>query len=867
LSKHSMPRNFKSRFFQQKKMFWSCCALFVVCFLVLGCSHLANRHFRSKLDDLQGTVILDGLKDKVTVSRDDYGIPLVEAQNMEDMAMAVGYVHASDRLTQMIGMKLLSQGRLAEMAGPSVLALDIYMRSVNPASTAEILYKNVSAANRRLLQCYSDGVNAYLKSHQNRLPPGLALSGYKPEPWEPVDSVRVFTLLSLGLSFNFAEEIAILNVAQAIGAKKTAWLSPIYPDESLAFDEAAKLGEINLKMAEAGIRELAELHPILHSLGLGGIAASNNWAISRERTSGKASIFSNDMHLPLSMPSVWNLLHVRCGSYDAAGVSIAGAPVIIAGYNGRVAWGMTMVMADNQDVFLEQIKLVEGRLHYLHKGKWLPVSERREVFRSKGGERKNISIYETLHGTLMSEALRGEPLHLIQAMPVDIPYGIALCRAKPDGNDDSMNAFFQLGFSGSVDEAIAAAKRIRSIPLNMMFADKENIAWQVTGNYPLRAGGRGLAPSPGWTGRYDWTGFLDSSALPYQKNPPQGFLGTANHRTVPKDYPHILSSSWYWPERAERIEQMVLATHQHTAETSMAMQLDTFSLFVSKLRNDVLTGPFAAEIMKESESWQDEKRVSRMRLALEMLRNFRGDMKADSAEAALLGSFLDAVTKNIFLDELGPMDSRAWKSFVILNSESYNATCDHLLVRGNESPFWDDIATPEKETKAGIVARSLADAVLFLESTCAEKPQQWKWGNLHTGTWETDSFQMAKHLGWMERTALKSLWSYFNRGPYPAEGDMFTLNVSMYMMGGDFQAWIIPSMRMVVDFSRKEPMMAVNSSGQSDNPSSPYYDDGVEAWREGRYLPFPFQEENIRAHYRHILILQPSSSAEEKNAI
>jgi acyl-homoserine-lactone acylase len=206
---------------------------------------------------------------------------------------------------------------------------------------------------------------------------------------------------------------------------------------------------------------------------------------------------------------------------------------------------------------------------------------------------------------------------------------------------------------------------------------------------------------------------------------------------------------------------------------------------------------------------------------------------------------------------LGPVASKAWTSFIIVNNESYNATSDHVLIRGDDSPFWDDISTPEKEIKAQIIARSLADAVTFLEATLGNDTGKWHWGALHTYTWETDTSQMAPRFGFVERTVLKSLWSYFNRGSYPAPGDIFTLNVSAYMMGKDFNTWLIPAMRLIVDFSQDEPMLAVNSSGQSDNPSSPHYDDGIKAWRDGKYIPFPFKDAAVQNQYQNVMKLSP----------
>ena len=840
-----------------EKNIFKVCGIVAICLLLGSCATMIDRHFKGQLDPSQGNITIGGLKDTVTVRRDAYGIPFVEAKNMDDMAMAVGFVHASDRLAQMIGMRLIAEGRLSEMAGPAVLDLDIYMRTMNLNGAAEALYKNVSAENIRLLEFYSKGVNAYLDQHKDKLPPGLALAKYKPEAWKPIDSVKIFALVNFGLSFNLQEEIAALNIAQAIGAEKSAWLLPIYPDEPIALDEAVKLKGVDLNKAARSVAGLTDLQPLLSSVGLGGTAASNNWAISKEKTKNSASIFCNDMHLPLSMPSMWNMIHIRCGAYDVAGMSLAGAPIVVAGYNGHIAWGMTMVMADNQDLFLEKLKDVNGKLHYLYKGEWLPTVEHKEVFNIKGKSPVTLTSHDTVHGPLLNEALKKEPIHVIEAKSIDLPYGVALSRTVSTADDDSMNAFFQLSFAKSVDEAIPVMKRIRAIPLNMVFADKDNIAWQVIGNYPVRAKGRGLMPSPGWTGEYDWTGLLDTAVLPNLKNPPAGFIGTANHRTVPKDYPYILSSSWYWPERAERIIQMASATDKHTTQTNMDMQLDTLSLFVPKLKEVILNGELAADIMKEIGSWKDEKKAAAARLALAMFKDFNGDMKADSKGAALMGAFLHCATKNIFLDELGPADSSAWKSFIIVNNESYNATCDHLLVRGDESPFWDDINTPEKETKAQIIAHSLADAAAFLESTLGNDPGIWSWGALHTYTWETDTSQMAPHFGFVERTALKSLWSYFNRGPYPASGDIFTLNVSNYMMGKEFKTWLIPSMRMIVDFSQDEPMLAVNSTGQSDNPSSPHYDDGIKAWRDGKYIPFPFKDAAVKAQYQDVMQLSP----------
>jgi len=831
--------------------------LLLFCLEAGGCSKLISRMYQQTGTDLTGTARILYLSQPVTVGRDGFGIPYIEAKNMEDLARAIGYVNAEDRITQMNALRLLSQGRISEMAGPVSLDLDIYMRTLGIPRIGEKLLKNMSPETRKLLECYCEGVNAWLEQNRNRLPATLALSRWKPEPWRPIDSLTASQIVNLAMSFNIHEEAGMLSVMQAIGPEKTAWLLPVYPDEPLPFEEATKLKGIDFKKMEAVSAKLAGIQPVLNELGLGGIAASNNWAISPGRTAGGSSILANDTHLMLSMPSMWTFMHVKCGSYEAAGVNLPGIPSIIAGYNGHIAWGMTMVMGDNQDIFLEQIRDMNGVPYYLYKSQWFPVTQRKEKIGIKGNDPVIITISETRHGPLLNSLLEKEPANLLQPSRTSIPYGIALSWSGVGDDDRTIDAFFRLSFASSVEEATPLVKKIRAMALNMVFADKDNIAWQMTGTFPVRSKGRGLMPSPGWSGEYDWTGILYTDSLPYTLNPPQGFVGTANNRTIPRDYPLTISSSWYWPERAERIAQLSLATDKHTSRTSMDMQNDTFSLFVPKLKDKILKGPLSLEIKKVIDGWKDDAGRARALSALEMLSRFDGNLSADSHDAAIVGAFLNCATRNIFLDELGPEDSNAWKGFLELNNVSYNATCDHVLVRGDESPFWDDVRTEQKETKAQILAATLRDAFAMLESKLGRDRSSWRWGTIHTYTWETESSKMAKHMGVTERVAMWSLWSYFNRGPYPAPGDHCTLNVSAYHMGRDFDTWLIPAMRIIVDFSLKEPMFVMNSSGQSDNPSSPHYSDEIPEWLKGAYMPMPFGVEAVKKQYDKVLILRP----------
>ncbi len=835
-----------------------CFIAFFAGLVFTGCARILDYRYADTLFPLEGEISVEGLESPVTIRRDDMGIPFVEAQTMEDLGFAMGYVDAADRLNQMIGLKLISQGRIAELAGEPGVDIDIYIRTLNLAKAARILFDEISEKNKALLGRYSDGVNAYMARYQDDLPPGLQLSGYVPEKWQPMDSISIFIFVNLALSFNLHEEVNILNVAQKLGPEKTAWLFPIYPDENLPTAEAQKLMCIDLQQTSSSFARAACAQEALEKMGLMGVAASNNWAISKERTAGGASILANDTHLMLSMPSLWNMMHIKCKDIQAAGVSIPGVPGIVAGYNGHIAWGMTMVMADNQDIFLEQLKEIDGRVHYLYQGKWLPAVKREEMLKIRGSDPRRIMVYETIHGPLLNDVLINSPKTPLKPQAADLPLGLAVSWAAFEPGDKTIDAFFNLSISRSVEEAMIYAKQIRSIALNMVMADHDNIAWQVTGRYPIRKKGRGLMPSPGWNGEYDWIGFLDTRKHPCSINPAVGFIGTANHRTVPADFPHILSSSWYFPERGERIAERITSFDKHSLETCMDMQRDVYSRFVPRLQHALLEGDLYGEIAAQINAWENPDRRQKAREAMAMLKRLEGVMSADSTDAPIVGALLYTTTHNTFSDELGPCDSAAWKSFLSDARHSYCAVVDHLIVRGDESPFWDDTATPAKETKAKILASSFADAIDLLENRLGKDREDWAWGNLHTYCFEIEAYKMAEELSFMQRLLMRLASSYFNRGPFPAPGDHTTLNVSAYSIAGDFDTWLIPAMRIIVDFSLEEPFYAINSTGQSDNPVSPHYDDAIYEWLKGNYRPMPFEEENIKKQYAHILVMKPA---------
>ncbi|MFZ5757539.1 MAG: penicillin acylase family protein [Pseudomonadota bacterium] len=836
--------------------------------LWFGTEPLVRRQTADSVDPATGSLAVAGLSAPVSIRRDALGVPLIEAQNVEDLAFATGYAMAQDRLPQMVAMSLTAQGRLAEMVGDTVLPIDRYMRTLDVHRIAAGHYNWVPADLQKRLQKFSDGVNAYMAAHEERLP--LPLRGYTPEPWTPLHSMDIYMLLNLGLSMNFHQEAAFLNLAAAVGPERAAWLLPTMPDEPLPLAEAAKLADIDFETAAASAATLGDVQRQLRTLlQPAGLAASNNWVIAPARTAGGASILANDTHLLLQHPPLWMLVQLRAPGYNAAGIAIAGVPGVVAGYNGKVAWGMTMVMADSQDIFVEDLRRNGDVTEYRVGNAWLPTETREEVFRIKGGGSERMTVHSTAHGPLVNALLTDEHIALVQPVPLAAPerYGLALSwTAKVP--DDSLDAVWKLGTAGDFRSAQEAVRNIRYIHLNLVYADRDNIGWQVTGRYPKRKQGTGKFPSPGWSGEWDWDGWWDVSWLPAQANPVRGYIGTANDRKVPPGYPVVLSSSWFSPERGERIDELLASRSDHTAGTSLAMQADQVNRFALKLRRVLLTEPFSDALQAAIGNLPSEDSLLAME-AHGLLTGWDGNQVATSKAAAIFALFEDALPRQAFADELGgPADedepgSAAWQALAGDTLTSYSAVQDHLLGR-EDSPFWDDTGTEDvRETKADIVARTLAAATRAAEKRMGRDRSRWQWGLLHGYHWRSPGSAAREHLPPVERFLVDRLAPYLDRGPYPAGGSHNTLNVGGYAVGAGgenrFDVEVVPAMRMVVDFSAAEPLQLVIAGGQSADPASPHYDDGIAPWLATQNRVLPFNDVQARhAHFADEFVLTPA---------
>ncbi|MFB4394153.1 MULTISPECIES: penicillin acylase family protein [unclassified Pseudomonas] len=789
---------------------------------LLGLAGCQVGGFQDSVPPTTGVQPLKGLAQNVSVRRNAMGAPLIESSSFHDALFSLGYVHAGDRLEQMLAMRLLAQGRLAELAGPEALDIDRLMRAANLKQTAAQQYADASPRMKRFLEVYARGVNAYLFRYRDKLPGELARSSYRPEYWKPEDSALVFSLYAFSQSVNLQEELAALTLAQQVGSDKLAWLLPGAPDEPLAEGEAEKLRGINLATQLPGLAPLAAASQKLAELGLLGSPGSANVALGPQRSRSGKSLLASDSR------AAWALVPVQIHTtkYQVAGLSLPGLPIVLAGYNGKLAWSSSAVMADNQDLYLEQLRRQGSQLTYLADGKWLPAGSRSETFFIRGQRPQREVLYDTRHGTLLGQPGNG--------------YGLALQLPQLKG-DKSLDALFDLTRAPNVERAFDSTREVGAAALNFVFAEPEHIGWQVSGRYPNRRDGLGLLPSPGWEGRYDWDGYADGMLHPYDQDPPSGWIGHANQRSQPKGYGMQLSSTWYYPERAERLAQLA-GNGRHDARSLMAMQNDPTTLLADKVKQ-MFDAPGMSQPLKQAIDALPAPQRDKAREALARLKAFDGRLSPVSADAALYELFLQEVTRQTFLDELGPESSPAWQAFVSNARLSYSAQADHLLGR-EDSPFWDDRTTSQKEDKPTILARSLAGAVDAGIAQLGSDRRAWQWGKLHQYRWPAPAYF--------------GLGDNLSRAPQAAAGDFSTLGLTPYAWGSNFDTSLPASARMVVDFGQVEPLQVLTSNGQSGNPASRHHRDGLDAWFKGSFMSLPVQQQNFsRAYGSQRLTLVP----------
>ncbi len=799
-----------------------------------------------------GTVRVEGLSAAVEIYRDRYGVPHIYAQTPEDLFFAQGYVHAQDRFWQMEFWRRIGAGRLSEYFGEATLSTDIYLRTMGFARIAEQEYAHADEETRRILEAYAAGVNAYI---QTRQPAQLGLEfallqlqgvDVHVEPWTPVNTLTWAKIMAQDLGGNYDAELLRVDLLRQVGVQGMLDLMPRYREGFPYIVSDEELAAMGLAQGD-DVQPLAYLYSIptdlvggweagrALALGRGAEIGSNNWVISGSLTASGAPILANDPHLGIQMPSIWYEVGLHCQPktedcpYNVRGYSFAGVPGVVIGHNDRIAWGMTNVNPDVQDLYIERLNPANINQYEVN-GQWVDMEIIREEIGVQGREEPYVLLVrQTRHGPIVTDMEDFADYAQVTPGPEGPQITALALRWTALQENQTFRAILKLNRAQNWEEFREALRYFDVPSQNLIYADVEgNIGYQMPGLVPIRAKGDGSLPVPGWTDEYEWVGFIPYDELPRVFNPQKGYIATANQPVVSENYPYLIL---YQPDfdhgyRAERIRQMIEEqAGRITLEDVQAMQGDNLNLFALELL------PYLEGIAFDNAA---------VTAARDRLLGWDGQMHMDSPEAALYGYFWVALIHATFEDEVPDnMPDSGGSAMAIL----------HNLLPDPTNAWWDDKRTEEVETRDEILKRSFEKGYTDGVQALGANLDTWRWGTVHTALFDNQTFG---------QSGIALIEAIFNRGPYPASGGSSLVNNTAWRLDHPFAVVSLPSMRQIIDLGDLGNSLMMHTTGQSGHPGHPHYNDFIDPWRMIEYHPTLWERADVEAQAREILRLEPA---------
>ncbi|HEY3570453.1 MAG TPA: penicillin acylase family protein [Thermoanaerobaculia bacterium] len=809
-----------------KKRLWKILrwTLVVLAVLILAAGLVFYFLVRRGWPEVDGRLAARGLQAPVEIVRVEPGVPHIYAQNDHDLFFAQGYVHAQDRLWQMEFNRIVGQGRLAALFGEGALEIDRYIHVLGIVHAAERDWQVLSPGTRAALTAYADGVNAYLSTHRGRLPVEFTLLGVDPQPWTPIDSLAWGKLMSLNLSQNHLFEILRSHLIARLGEPVARRLMAPYPADGPVIVPPGAHGYADFTPAHRDRTRLALLPGLSMISGIGQAWGSNGWVVAGSRTASGRPLLENDTHLGLQLPSVWYQVGLHGGGYDEAGFSFPGMPYVVIGHNRRIAWGITNLCGDVQDLYLEKLDDPKNPRRYEYQGQWRDLVLRREEIPVKGKPAVTLVVPETVHGPIVNAAipeLKGSP-------PVAL-------RWPAFGGTRLIDGLAALNRATDWPSFHQALEAWETPSVNFVYADMDgHIAYQSTGRIPIRAAGhQGLVPVPGWDGRSEWQGFIPYEQMPRSVDPPSGFIVTANNKVVGDDYPYSIAYDMADPYRAQRITELLAAGHRFTPAGMRAIQAETLGIPSAALR------PYLLAVKPADE---------RERKALDEVRRWDLRYEPGSAGASIYEAWYWHLLGDILSDELGPDVMTEYRNVAL----SQVPPIIDLMTRPDD-PLFDDKRTPAIEHRDDIIRRSLTKAVAWLSRRYGGDPAGWTYGRVHPVT--------LVHVP-LGQSGIAPLERLFNSQTLPARGNAYTVDAGTTDFMKPFAMVFGSAQRMIVDFSDLEASTWVNSTGQNGQLWNRYREDQIPKWEAVRDYPMRFGEAAVRAHPEHRLTLVPGGTKE-----
>ena len=691
--------------------------------------------------------IATGVLTPVTVDRDALGVPHIHAGSVDDLLFAQGFVTAQERLWQMDMLRRYGAGQLAEVLGQAGVEADQDSRRLRMNAIAREQAARLPDTDRAALAAYARGVNAFIAANRGRLPLEFTLLDYQPRPWAISDTVLVALVMFRDLTTTWKDEILKAQMLHGGDATKVGFLFPV--------------------------RSGQEFQP-----------GSNAWAVSGKRTATGRPLLSNDPHLEYSVPSIWFMNHLSAPGVNVTGVSIPGVPAVIIGHNDRIAWGITNLQFDVQDLYEEKIDLQTGR--YVYKGQLEQARPERQWISVRNGKPIQSVTWITRHG----------PIFLIENGK---SYSLRWTVAEP--------GLFQFPFldmdrASNWPEFTRALERFAGPGSNVVYADTAgNIGYHAAGKLPVRRNFDGDKPVDGSSGEFEWDGYIPFDQLPSAWNPPSGMIVTANQNPFPANYPYRVNGSFAPHYRAQQIRALLEARTGWKPGEMLTVQKDVYSSFSLFLAKQALTAYDRAG-----------SKSRELAEAIPMLRSWNGQMEIGQGAPLLMSLFYDQL--KIALAERAAPNKGAQYRFHMAS-----AAVERLL-RERPSGWFPDYDQ--------LLLRCLTDA--FEQGRRMQGRNLGKWDYGRSQTWTLANPVVSR---------LPFLGGYFNVGPEPMSGSSVTVKQVHNKLG--------PSMRMTVDFADFDHSLQNLVTGESGHALSSHYTDQWKAFYYAHSFPMQFRNVESKA--------------------
>lgn len=778
--------------------------------LVVAAGLWLHHQLKGSLPQLDGQAQLTGLSAPITITRDELGIPSIRGSNRLDVARATGYIHAQDRYFQMDLLRRSAAGEMAELFGAKALPLDRKVRLHRFRTLAASAFSTLPDAQQKLLNAYTDGVNAGLAAL--RKPPfEYLLLRTEPTPWRAQDSLLVLYAMYLTLQDKEADRESAHGVLHDVlpqplyhflTPQGTEWDAPLQ-GPPLNTPPIPAVHTFDLRSNPALLT--AANDPTPWQEGADDVMpGSNNWAVAGRYTLHGSALLANDMHLGLNVPNTWYRAVLLFPTSDGrmhsiAGVTLPGAPIIVVGSNGQIAWGFTNAYGDWLDLVILDFT-ADGR--YLTPAGPRSVERFHETIAVRGEEPQDLDIAWTVWGPVLDRDHRGRQ-RAMRWVAHD-PKGVNLEMAN-------------LETAANVEEAIAIANRAGAPAQNFVVAGADGrIGWTILGPIPNRVGHDGRLPRSWADGQRGWNGWLDAAAYPRIIDPPAGRLWTANARVVSgADLAKLGNGGYALGARARQIRDRLLVLDPIRETDSLALQLDDRALFLERWRDLLLS------VLSPDAVGADPRR-QQLRVQVQ---NWSGHADVEAVGFRMVRAFRQMVAERVF----NPLT---------LPCRQADPNFRYDLIRQQEGPLWQLVS----ERPAHLLDPHYPDwQKLFLDVVDALLDHFMENGaQLAEHTWGAHNTIHIDHpLG----VAIPFLGHWLNLKPVKLPGDRYMPRVQTPFDGA--------SQRLVVAPGQENEGIFHMPAGQSGHPLSPFYRNGHEDWVNGEpsaFLPGPAA---------HRLILNP----------